>query len=225
MLSVAERRSGAEIEHGALRFERMDAEELTLEDASFDAVVSLCAVLHFPRIDRALAEMRRVLRPGGVAVVSFGSGRPGTPLMLARHAARRAGSRVHDRLRPELRAPSLLVQLANAELPEAEGDGLTSWAGDNPLRRLVELVEAAGFQQVRSSWSGHEVRFASSAELWDAQLAIVTEVRKRVLGSDPASVERLRDRFDAEAIRVLSENGRLVYPYGATFVRAVAPRS
>lgn len=44
---------------------RANAQQLPLEDASIDAI-SACAGLHlFPDPDRAIEEMRRVLRPGG----------------------------------------------------------------------------------------------------------------------------------------------------------------
>ena len=44
-------------------FRVMDAECLELPDASFDAVISLCAVSHFPNISSAIGEMYRVLVP------------------------------------------------------------------------------------------------------------------------------------------------------------------
>ena len=50
----------------------MDGEKLDLSDASFDAVLSRLGLIYFPDRDRGLAEMHRVLRPGGrVAVASF----------------------------------------------------------------------------------------------------------------------------------------------------------
>lgn len=48
--------------------ERADACELPYPDAGFDAVVALWMLYHVPDLDRALAEVRRVLRPGGVFV-------------------------------------------------------------------------------------------------------------------------------------------------------------
>ena len=52
----------------------MDGENLELPDASFDAVISRLGVMYFPDRQRGLAEMHRVLRPGGrVAVVVFGT--------------------------------------------------------------------------------------------------------------------------------------------------------
>jgi ubiquinone/menaquinone biosynthesis C-methylase UbiE len=43
----------------------MDGEELDIEDGSFDAVISRLGLIYFPDQQRALAEMRRVLRNGG----------------------------------------------------------------------------------------------------------------------------------------------------------------
>jgi ubiquinone/menaquinone biosynthesis C-methylase UbiE len=43
----------------------MDAERLDFPDASFDKIYSFHAIEHIPRLDRAFAEMARVLRPGG----------------------------------------------------------------------------------------------------------------------------------------------------------------
>lgn len=43
----------------------MDAENLTLEDGAFDAVVSRFGLFFLPDLPRALAEIRRVLKPGG----------------------------------------------------------------------------------------------------------------------------------------------------------------
>jgi fatty-acid O-methyltransferase len=50
--------------HG-LDFVRGDAEKLPFPDQSFDAVINIEASLHYPRLPRFLAEVARVLRPGG----------------------------------------------------------------------------------------------------------------------------------------------------------------
>ena len=56
----------------AARFEArvMDGEHLDLPDASFDAALSRLGLIYFPDRTRALAEMRRVLTPGGRAVLA-----------------------------------------------------------------------------------------------------------------------------------------------------------
>ena len=64
MVAVAERRAR---QTGAtnVSFRTMDAEQLELPDASFDAVTCACGLIFFPDVHRALTEMRRVLKPGG----------------------------------------------------------------------------------------------------------------------------------------------------------------
>jgi SAM-dependent methyltransferase len=222
MLTDAEERSATELATGALRYVRMDAEELEFADGSFDAVISLCAVLHFPLIDRALAEIRRVLRPGGVVVAGIGAGRPGDPLGVLRHAGKLGLRRAMHLREPELRAPGALLRLADELLPPAEEPLLTGWAGTKPLARLSEEMRRAGFGGVSTSWLGHEVEFATAESFWDAQAAIVTEVRKRLAVADAATRDRLSERFLAEARGVVERGGRLVYPYGAAFARGRA---
>ena len=46
-------------------FSRMDAETLALPDASFDIALCALGLMYMPDPERALREMRRVLRPGG----------------------------------------------------------------------------------------------------------------------------------------------------------------
>jgi SAM-dependent methyltransferase len=53
------------------RLARGDAERLPFRDASFDVVYSFGVLHHTPDTGRAVREVRRVLRPGGVAIVSL----------------------------------------------------------------------------------------------------------------------------------------------------------
>ncbi|MCX5769423.1 MAG: methyltransferase domain-containing protein, partial [Candidatus Hydrogenedentes bacterium] len=54
-----------------LRCLQMDAAEMTFADESFDAVMSFSVFEHLPDPGRVLREIRRVLRPGGVAYISI----------------------------------------------------------------------------------------------------------------------------------------------------------
>jgi len=53
----------------SLRASVADIRELPFADASFDAVYSMGTIEHFRDPERALAEMVRVLRPGGCAII------------------------------------------------------------------------------------------------------------------------------------------------------------
>jgi ubiquinone/menaquinone biosynthesis C-methylase UbiE len=59
-LQANARRIGVEVQTVAC-----DAEQLPFDDGSFDLVLGHAVLHHIPRLDRAFAEFRRVLRPGG----------------------------------------------------------------------------------------------------------------------------------------------------------------
>lgn len=56
----------------AIRAQAMDGQSLEFDDAIFDAALSVLGIILFPDAARGLAEMRRVVRPGGrVSVVTW----------------------------------------------------------------------------------------------------------------------------------------------------------
>lgn len=63
-----------------IRFEVADAEHLPFPDRSFDRILVTCVLHHLPNPERALEEMRRVVRPGGVVSITL----PCDPGMLYR---------------------------------------------------------------------------------------------------------------------------------------------
>src|SRR2546430_2253895 len=90
------------IAHGCARFETHplrsrchlgvgDAEAMSFAGGRFDAVVSLGMLEYLPSYERALAEIFRVLRPGGVAVLSVPN------RASAYHGSRRATAAVRGR--------------------------------------------------------------------------------------------------------------------------------
>lgn len=58
-----------EMGSGTLRAAIADVRRLPFADGSFDAIYSMGTVEHFAETEDALAEIRRVLRPGGLAIV------------------------------------------------------------------------------------------------------------------------------------------------------------
>ena len=107
---------------------------LTFEDASFDVVVSLDVLEHVPDFRRALAECRRVLRPGGTLLLSV-------PFDVERKE-----HLVRARMKPDGQVEHLLP-------PEYHGDPLKS-EGCLSFRcfgwDLLDEVRAAGFSSAEA---------------------------------------------------------------------------
>lgn len=118
----------------------MDAENLDLPDASFDAVICHFGVMFLPDLDRGLKEMGRVLKPGGWASMAIfaAGGAPESEL---------AASIVRNRLGGEAQAPERLT-------------GRSLGAPGVLKRRL----EDAGFQAVESHELTVPLRLPSTAE-------------------------------------------------------------
>lgn len=66
---LARGRDKARAANLALQLARADAEALPFADGAFDAVVCAFGVRNFAHLDRGLAELRRVVRPGGTLAV------------------------------------------------------------------------------------------------------------------------------------------------------------
>ena len=79
MVRHAGRRNRAAIRRGQVEIQRADAARLPFPDASFSKVGSMNSLQFWPAPERGLAEIHRVLRPGGrVAVVLMARSDDGT---------------------------------------------------------------------------------------------------------------------------------------------------
>ena len=208
----------------AERFEvrRMDAESLDLADRSFDVALSLFALLHLPDPRRALAQIHRVLRPGGRLVVGIGGGPP----LASRSGVRQALRHVADRLRRArgtlLVAPDFLESLVERLLPGSREREESALARHGPGRAaaLAPLLRDAGFVDIRTDWLGHRVDFADSEEFWDVQRTFSSVARKRLGDASAQSVAAIRHEFDDACAAVQRRGGTLAYPVGACYVTA-----
>lgn len=115
---------------GRARFVEGDAAALPAPSRAFDAVICECALCLFPRKETAVAEMRRVLRPGGVVAISDVTAEPDLPAALRGVAGRVAC--LADAL-PRGRYEALLHD-ARFELVAAESH-------DGALATLAERAE------------------------------------------------------------------------------------
>ncbi|MBI1886482.1 MAG: class I SAM-dependent methyltransferase [Chloroflexi bacterium] len=78
MLRVAEEKA-READLGNFECRQSDAESLPFEDGSFDAVTCRFGIMFFPQVEKALAEVRRVLKPGGRAAFAAWGPLEGNP--------------------------------------------------------------------------------------------------------------------------------------------------
>jgi SAM-dependent methyltransferase len=137
------RRAASELEHRSVRnadVRLMDAQQLLFADESFDIVLCSFAFLSFANKARALAEFRRVLKPGGCLGIldSFG--------WFFEHDSRWAW------LADLLRSADALHDAAPRP---REG-----------RRRLDEAIRRAGFITVEMSEDSFELRFRDEEEFW-----------------------------------------------------------
>lgn len=206
-----------------VKFARGDAEQLEVADSSVDVCTSLFLLRHLPRPDRAVAEMARVVRPGGRLVVGLGSAGPWVSVRATRHRARRLRALIHERLGVALLAPQFILAMVEQHLadePRLEGTEGTNELATDTGPRTEALLRAAGFEELVSSWRGFVHTVDSPREFWDISMHFSSAARYRVLGARPAAASRLKEAFLIECDRVLDRGGALVYPHGAWFVRA-----
>jgi len=215
--------------HG--QFQKMDAEALTYDDGSFDAVVSLFALRHFPNPQIALKEMFRVLRPGGRLVIAVGSGPPLFSLewflewFLERF--RRLPNLFNKPPGNRLIACDFLNSLVEKFLPECDGMEETQWTKNHAhlTESVPKLVQSAGFLKIKCSWIGQRAVIKTPEEFWELQVTFSSPARKRVAEASSQKVDVLRKEFMEICQRVQSRGGKLVYPTGAFIVCGHRPES
>jgi ubiquinone/menaquinone biosynthesis C-methylase UbiE len=208
-----------------IKFRTMDAESLDFDANSFDAVVSLFAVLHFPNPDIALNEMFRVLKPGGTVAIGVGSAPPWSSLVGLRHGLKLLPEMIARARGQRLVAPKFLERIVEDTIParsEPEESPLAK-ASRSHTRSLPELIVNAGFVNLRRHWQGYQATLTTASDFWDIQRTFSSIARKRLNHATPDQVATAKAKFDAVCRNVLGGGGKLVYPVGAFFVAAERP--
>lgn len=153
----------------------MDGQALDLADDTFDAAMSNFGVFLFPQRAKGFAEMHRVLRPGGRAVVTSFMGPPDNEwIAFFGESVRRA---FPDQQAPP---PPQFLELADPN-------------------RLQSEMSAAGFSEVEVETVRRQVRWPSVDAMWMALAESAPIFRPLMDKVGPEGKDRLRAVFEAMA--------------------------
>lgn len=167
---IAHLRSALEKEPGLAIDARIgDGMDLGLESGKFDAAFSMFGLIFFPDRGRGLAELARVLRPGGRAIVSSWVPMSRAPLLAAMFGA------------------------LSKHVPMPPNDGTAPLGTEADFQREMS---AAGFQDVSVREVTHGYDVPSSDELWTSMqrsMAPVVMMKARLGSAWPAIESAVRD--------------------------------
>jgi len=189
MLAVLERRA-AERHVGNLSVLHAAAEDLALPEASFDGACSRFGVMFFADPARALAGIRRAVRPGGRIALAVWGAREKNPFFTL----------VFDTLQ-ELGVPDPAPPEARTVFEYAEPG------------KLVAALQAAGWREVREERATMHMPLpgASPDGLLDLLADMSRRTSERIAPLDAATHERARQVLARRAAGYV-QNGGLQFP-------------
>ncbi len=185
MLAVGERLLRADPDetlHASVGFAATDAEHLCLPDHSFDRVLIGLALFVFPDAEKALAEIRRVLRPGGRLIVSVWGPGETVPLIT------RAQACIARVLPPPKVARPSVFRFGEPDV-------------------LSALLSAAGFEDVRIAPCRFDCRFDDAETYWQAFLDLAGGVAEALSRLPEERSRMLRQSVEADLHAHRNEKG------------------
>lgn len=184
-----------------IEFREGDAQELPFPAATFDRVVMNFGVLHLSNPDRAFAEARRVLRPGG---------RYGFTVWAA-HARNRGMGIV----------AGAVERFGEPAVGIPHGPDRLRFADEAESRRALL---AAGFDPATFSFTTHDVRWLAptASYVLDVQRDAAVRTAAALLQQSPEHLARIRSAVEQEMAAYRTVGGYAV-PMSAHVVTAATP--
>ncbi|MFD5781188.1 class I SAM-dependent methyltransferase [Streptomyces sp. NPDC126933] len=171
--------------------------DLPFDDGQFDAVVGNFVLNHVGRPKTALAELRRVVRPGGWIALTIWATPPAAGQTLLGLALRAAGAV----------RPSHLPSLASEEDFPRDESGLT------------DLLGAVGLRDTDCETLRWDHR-ASAEEWWSGPAAGVAFTGHLVQSQTPEIRAEIKRHFDVISLEFADSDGVLTLPHAALLARA-----
>jgi SAM-dependent methyltransferase len=199
MVEVA-RRHAEELGLEDVRFAVENAAGLSLPDASVDAVLCRFGLMLVPEMDRATAEISRVLRPGGRAVLAVWASSRFNPWMTA--------------------GGSAAVELGLVEPPDRDAPGPFRLSDPDRLRSVVAAsgLEIESVEEVPVAWAA-----ASLDEWWETAHDTSRMLATLLERLTPQEAHALRARSEAHLQEFVADDGSIAVPVLARVVAARAP--
>jgi ubiquinone/menaquinone biosynthesis C-methylase UbiE len=196
MVAAARRRAG-ELGLANVDCRVIDAQQIDLPDGSVDGVLSRFGLMLIPEQERAIAEIRRVLRRGGrCAYATWG---------------------------PPERNPWIfqivMALLQNGVAPPGDAFAPGGIFSLSTRERNHALVGAAGFSDVTVEELTGVMRFDSVEDHWKYIAAIAGPVAELVGSLDPAQIHSVRATLD-QCLSPYERDGALELPWTAVVTRA-----
>jgi SAM-dependent methyltransferase len=198
MLDAARARA-AELGADNVEFAILHAESLSLDTASFDAVLCRWGYMLMADPGAALQETRRVLAPGGTVALAAWAGPEANPWVAL----------IAGGVREALGAPA----------PDLDQPGMFHFS---PPGRIEERLRDAGFGSVRVQALDFEQGFDSFEHWWEAMLDLGRPMADLMDQATPDQREQVRGRARASAQRFAGPDGALRFPARALMAAATA---
>jgi ubiquinone/menaquinone biosynthesis C-methylase UbiE len=188
MLEVARGRA-ADLGVGNVEFRQLELEWIDLEAGSVDAVLCRWGIMLIVDPEAAAKEIRRVLKTGG-----------------------RAAFAVWDRpdRNPWATIPSqAMIELGLAERPDPNAPGMFRLAADGAL---VELLESAGFTDVKVAPVSLERRYNTADEFVEETLELSPMMRRTLAEVSEPDRQRVSERILAATRAYTDDDGSVLLP-------------
>jgi ubiquinone/menaquinone biosynthesis C-methylase UbiE len=192
----------------------MDAEKLEFADSTFDLASCSFAAPSFPNISLAIAEMKRILRPGGRAGFVIWSHPDRFPLFVE-HASALAHRTLSIPTKWLIDMPSLGKGLRRRIITRPGPWGLSPLRFSTPGSLESELTRA-GFEDVRRKPRAFPIEFASFEDYWQTALRVVP-----LQAAHEASVSAIKEQLRAKIVN--NGDGRMTLWNEAAVILAKNP--